>query len=129
MTYDYSAMDILERKESYYAYLYNSGVCVTFATAYNQLLTQVGIDTTLAFCDFKEGLDGHAWSVITLDGKQYFCDPTYELSYDNGNGYKFFGMSYADRIADGTGVSGIRYGRYRHRQMDEEMIASVSIPH
>ena len=129
MTYDYSAMDILERKESYYAYLYNSGVCVTFATVYNQLLTQVGIDTTLAFCDFKEGLDGHAWSVITLDGKQYFCDPTYELSYDNGNGYKFFGMSYADRIADGTGESGIRYGRYRHRQMDEEMIASVSIPH
>ena len=129
MTYDYSAMDMLERKESYYAYLYNSGVCITFATVYNQLLTQVGIDTTLAFCDFKEGLDGHAWSVITLDGKQYFCDPTYELSYDSGNGYKFYGMSYADRIADGTGASGIRCGRYRHRQVDEEMIASVSLPH
>ena len=65
----------------------------------------------------------------TKDGKQYFCDPTYELSYDNGNGYKFFGMSYADRIADVTGLSGIRYGRYRHQQMDPEMIAADSLPH
>ena len=129
MTYDYSAMDTLERKESYYAYLNNSGVCITFATVYNQLLTQVGIDTTLALCDLKDGADGHAWSVITLDGKQYFCDPTYELSYDNGNGYKFYGMSYADRIADGTGVMGIRYGRYRHQQMDPEMTAADSLPH
>ena len=41
MTYDYSAMEEIERKESYYAYLNNSGVCITFANVYNQLLTQV----------------------------------------------------------------------------------------
>ena len=126
MTYDYSALEIFERKESYYAYLYNSGVCVTFANVYNQLLTQVGIDTTLAHCDSPDTI-GHSWSVITLDGKQYFCDPTYELSYDNGTGYRYFGMNYADRTAGGLGAQGIRYGRYHLRALDAEMIALESL--
>ena len=128
MTYDNSAMEVIERKESYYAYLYNSGVCITFANVYNQLLTQVGIQTTLAHCDNTD-TDGHSWSVITLDGKQYFCDPTYELSYDNGNGYRFYGMNYADRTADGTGSMGIRYGRYNVRTLDSSMIATESLAH
>lgn len=126
MTYDDSALTEFERKESYYAYLNNSGVCVTFANAYNQLLTQVGIKTTLAYCDNPETF-GHTWSVVTLDGEQYFCDPTYELNYDSGAGYYFFGMNYADRIADGTGAQGIRYGRYYTRAMDAEMIAEHSL--
>ena len=126
MTYDDSAMEEIERKESYYAYLNNSGVCVTFANVYNQLLTQVGIQTTLAHCDNVDTV-GHTWSIITLDGKQYFCDPTYELNYDKGNGYRFYGMNYADRTADGTCAIGIRYGRYKVRQLDPEMIASESL--
>lgn len=126
MTYDDSALEKIERKEAYYAYLHNSGVCVTFANVYNQLLTQVGIKTTLAYCDFDETM-GHVWSVVTLDGEDYFCDPTYELSYDSGSGYRFFGMSYADRTADGLGTQGIRYGRYYTRQMDETMIAQQSL--
>lgn len=126
MTYDDSALTEFERKESYYAYLYNSGVCLTFANAYNQLLTQVGIRTTLAHCDSEDTV-GHSWSVITLDGVQYFCDPTYELSYDSGAGFRFFGMSYADRTADGTGTLGIRYGRYRFRPLDPAMIGETSL--
>lgn len=126
MTYDYSALTEFERKESYYAYLNNSGVCVTFANVYNQLLTQVGIKTTLAHCDNVDTI-GHSWSIITLNGKQYFCDPTYELSYDNGNGYKFYAMNYADRTADGLGEQGIRYGRYYVRPLDAEMIAQESL--
>lgn len=126
MTYDYGALTEYERKESYYAYLYNSGVCTTFSYAYNQLLTQVGIETTLAHCTNVETI-GHSWSVVTLDGKQYFCDPTYELNYDGGGGYRFFGLNYADRIADGTGADGIRYGRYYTRPLDATMIAELSI--
>ena len=126
MTYDYSALTEFERKESYYAYLHNSGVCITFANVYNQLLTQVGIKTTLARCDHPETV-GHVWSVVTLDGEQYFCDPTYELSYDSGAGYHFFGMNYADRTADGLGAKGIWYGRYYSRPMDAEMIAEHSL--
>ena len=126
MTYDYSALTEFERKENYYAYLHNSGVCITFANVYNQLLTQVGIKTTLAHCDHPETV-GHVWSVVTLDGEQYFCDPTYELSYDSGAGYHFFGMNYADRTADGLGAKGIWYGRYYSRPMDAEMIAEHSL--
>ena len=126
MTYDYSALTDFERKESSYAYLYNSGVCVTFANVYNQLLTQVGIKTTVAHCDNVDTI-GHSWSLVTLDGKQYFCDPTYELSYDNGNGYRFFGMNYADRTADGTGSAGIRYGRYYTYILDAAIIAEESL--
>ena len=126
MTYDDSALTQFERKENYYAYLHNSGVCITFANVYNQLLTQVGIQTTLAHCDHPETI-GHVWSVITLDGEQYFCDPTYELNYDSGAGYRFFGMNYADRIADGTGVHGIWGGRYNTYPMDAEMIAEHSL--
>ena len=126
VTYDYSALTEFERKESYYAYLYNSGVCTTFANAYNQLLNQVGIKTTLAHCTSAETI-GHSWSAVTLNGKQYFCDPTYELNYDGGAGYRFFGMNYADRIEDGTGAQGIRCGRYYTRSMDATMIADHSI--
>lgn len=126
MTYDYSALEEIERKESYYAYLYNSGVCVTFANIYNQLLTQVGIETTLAQCD-TDDYYGHVWSVVTLEGEQYFCDPTYELPYDKGTGYKFFGMNYADRTANGLGSMGIRCGRYNIYQMDAGMIAENSL--
>lgn len=126
MVYDNSAMEDFERKNSYYAYLHNSGVCVTFANVYNQLLTQVGIKTTIATCEYDATM-GHAWSVVTLNGQDYFCDPTFELSYDRGSGYIYFGMNYADRIEDGTGAQGIRCGRYYTRSMDATMIADHSI--
>ena len=126
MVYDDSALEDLERKDSHFAYLHNSGVCVTFANVYNQLLTQVGIKTTLATCEYDATM-GHVWSVVTLDGEDYFCDPTFELPYDNGNGYIYFGMNYADRIKDGLGTGGIRAGRYYTYAVWPEMIAEESL--
>ena len=126
MVYDDSALEDLERKDSYFAYLHNSGVCITFANVYNQLLTQVGIKATLASCDYDATM-GHMWSVVTLDGEDYFCDPTFELSYDKGNGYIYFGMSYSDRTKDGVGKDGIRAGRYYTSAVVPEMIAEQSL--
>ena len=126
MDYDYSALEDVARKDSYYAYLHNSGVCVTFANVYNQLLTQVGIKTTVATCEYDATM-GHVWSVVTLDGEDYFCDPTFELSYDNGSGYRYFGMNYADRTEDGTGADGIRAGKYYTYEVQPEMIAEYSL--
>ena len=127
MVYDDSALEDLERKDSYFAYLHNSGVCVTFANVYNQLLTQVGIKTTLATCEYDATM-GHVWSVVTLDDKDYFCDPTFELSHDNGNGYIYFGMNYADRTRDGIGKDGIRVGKYYFTYtVLPEMIAEQSL--
>ena len=126
MVYDDSALEDLDRKDSYFAYLHNSGVCITFSNVYNQLLTQVGIKATLASCDYDATM-GHIWSVVTLDGEDYFCDPTFELSYDNGNGYIYFGMNYADRTKDGVGKDGIRAGRYYTSAVVPEMIAEQSL--
>ena len=126
MVYDDSALEDLDRKDSYFAYLHNSGVCITFANVYNQLLTQVGIKTTLASCDYDATM-GHVWSVVTLNGKDYFCDPTFELSYDNGCGYIYFGMNYADRTKDGVGKDGIRTGKYYTSTVLPEMIAEQSL--
>ena len=126
MDYDDSALEDWERKDSYYAYLHNSGVCITFANVYNQLLTQVGIQTTLATCEYDATM-GHAWSVVTLEGEDYFCDPTFELSYDNGSGYLYFGMNYANRISGGTGAGGIRMGKYFTYAVQPEMIAEHSL--
>ena len=126
MVYDDSALEIFERKDSYFAYLHNSGVCITFANVYNQLLTQVGIKATLASCEYDATL-GHVWSLITLDGKDYFCDPTFELSKDNGNGYIYFGMNYADRIENGVGKDGIKVGKYFTYTVFPEMIAEQSL--
>ena len=128
MVYDDSALEIFERKDSYFAYLHNSGVCITFANVYNQLLTQVGIKATLASCEYDATM-GHMWSLITLDGKEYFCDPTFELSRDNGNGYVYFGMDYADRTENGLGKDGIRAGKYFTYTVLPEMIAEQSLDH
>ena len=126
MVYDNSALEDFRKKECHFAYLNNSGVCVTFANVYNQLLTQVGIKTTIATCEYDATM-GHVWSVVTLDGKDYFCDPTFELSYDRGNGYIYFGMNYADRTKDGLGKDGIRVGRYFTSTALPEMIAAQSL--
>ena len=50
-----------------------------------------------------------------------------KIVFDSGAGYQFFGMNYADRIADGTGEQGIRSGRYDTHPMDAEMIAADSL--
>jgi hypothetical protein len=106
--------------------MHNSGVCVTFANVYNQLLTQVGIKTTLATCEYDATM-GHVWSVVTLDGEDYFCDPTFELARDNGSGYIYFGMNYADRVKDGLGTEGIRAGKYYTYTVQPDMIAEESL--
>ena len=128
VTYDHSALTELERKNALYAYMNHSGVCVTFANVYNQLLTQVGIRATSAYCDYSSTA-GHVWSLATIDGNQYFFDPTFELNYDGGSGYRYFGQTYAQRIADGTGVNGITAGMYGSYYVDESMLASVPLSH
>ena len=127
VTYDDSALTEIARKNAFYAYMNHSGVCVTFANVYNQLLTQVGIRATTAQCDYTPTM-GHVWSMITVDGKQYFCDPTFELNFDKGTGYRYFGQTYVQRIADGLGSAGITAGRYYPYSVDESLLSSVPLP-
>lgn len=126
MTYDDSALIEISRKESHYAYLYQSGVCVTFANVYCQLLTQVGIDSTLARCDYTPTM-GHMWSIVTIDGENYFCDPTFELSFKEGSAYCYFGMNYAMRTEGGLGSNGMYGGRYYTYPLEADMFSEKPI--
>lgn len=97
ITYNYEALDNFKNTESYYVYVNHSGICHSFAYTYNQLLTQVGIESTIAIGQAKGASIGHAWSVIKIDGTYYFADPTYEIFYKNGAFYKYFGMGIKER--------------------------------
>ena len=126
VTYDYSALEDFERKNAFYAYMDHSGVCVTFANVYNQLLTQVGIRATTAQCEYTPTM-GHVWSLITIDGNQYFCDPTFELNFDEGSGYRYFGQTYSQRVEDGLGSGGITAGRYYPYYVDKSLLSPTSL--
>ena len=54
----------------------------------------------------------HAWVVFTADGENYFADPTFELSINNGMSYVYFGESYERRINDGFDENSVYIGRY-----------------
>lgn len=110
MTYDFTEHERREKIEAYYALKLNRGICVTFANAYAALLTQVGVKCTVACGEYTTG--PHAWDVITVDGVNYFADPTFELSREDGTSYFYFGESYGNRINDGIIEGSIYIGRY-----------------
>ena len=124
--YDYAAMETREGIDAYNAYVNQSGVCTTFAIAYSQLLTQVGIKSTIASGEAGNN-EGHVWTMINVAGINYFCDPTYECGTNDGNGYVYFGLSYADRIQDGTGQNGIFIGKVIGKDVSQVTIADESL--
>lgn len=105
MTYDYPTLENGAYREPYHAYVDHRGVCITFAGALSQLFTRIGIQSTLASGDTGTG-EGHAWNMITIDGKNYFCDATYELTVQGGTVYAYYGMTLDQRLADGSIVPG-----------------------
>lgn len=105
MTYDYPTLENGAYREPYHAYVDHRGVCITFAGALSQLFTRIGIQSTLATSDTSTG-EGHAWDMITIDGKNYFCDATYELTVQGGTVYAYYGMTLDQRLADGSIMPG-----------------------
>lgn len=54
-------------------------VCNTFADLYQTLCQAVGIDCQIAWGE------GHAWNILSIDGKEYYNDPTWNDK--SGNAY------------------------------------------
>ena len=120
ISYDYSALESFAGAESYYVYVNHTGICHSFAYTYNQLLTQVGIESTIAIGQPKNASMGHVWSVIKINGTYYFADPTYEISYKNGTVYKFYGMGI--KLRESTNEyyeDNIKIGMYDLKPMKE----------
>lgn len=100
ISYDYDAMDdeSLIDVSSYRAIMELSGICQSFAPAYAYLCLQCGIDavTTGGLSE----TEAHDWTLLTLDGKYYYSDPTFENG-DGGIGLRYFGMTAAQRESQG----------------------------
>lgn len=99
--YNYDALSDFSKGISVYVYLNHSGVCHSFADAYCQLLNQVNIDCTIATGVPVGSSIGHAWTAFKIDNVWYFADPTYELSYKDGNYYAYYGINLEQRLNKG----------------------------
>ncbi len=83
-SYDYDAlnMDPIEKDKklsSYRFFFDKKGICFECAGAFNYLLLQAGVDVTSGGGYSYSGKDGHAWSYVTINGKNYHVDPTYVM--------------------------------------------------
>ena len=127
MTYDYSELETREHINGYYAFTKNSGICITFSSAYAYLLTSVGVENTTV--GGETATIPHAWNVITINGKNYFADPTFELSYNNGMDFVYFGISMETRLNSNQGFdkSKMHIGRYESVSPDEYKISDTNL--
>lgn len=100
---NYFSVDYTERQtSSFNAILEGQTICYGFADTYNCLLRQVGISADLIFGERSDGAE-HGWSLITLEGSSFHCDPTWERSgASKGQGLFYFGLTDSARLSSTT---------------------------
>lgn len=115
---------------SYRAYHEHTGICSAFARTYAQMLTQVGITAELCATDMRGEIVGHAWVIASINGSNYFFDPTYELSTTAGQGYVYFGMTLATRLSGDRRIikDTIAVGTYNAKPVDEVVLSMTVLP-
>lgn len=62
----------------YGALINGRAVCQGYALAYKYLLNQIGIENELC----SSNVLNHAWNIVTIDGKQYHVDVTWDDPWD-----------------------------------------------
>lgn len=103
LNYDYDLIgdnyDNLSKEEAslksspYYVLVEKSGICTNMAQAYMFLCTQA--DITCGTVLHTGGSGMHMWNTVQVDGKYYYCDPT----WDANTSMKYFGITAADRAS------------------------------
>ena len=103
LNYDYDLLgenyDKLSKEEAnlksspYYVLSEKSGICTNIAQAYMFLCTQA--DITCGTVLHTGGSGMHMWNIVQIDGKFYYCDPT----WDANTSLKYFGITSADRAS------------------------------
>ncbi len=111
MTYDYERLVSREKLDAAYAFTENRGVCITFANAFAQLCTQVGIEATVCSGLTDDG-ESHSWNSVRVGGYDYLFDTTFELNYKGGNAFVYYGMTEDERFSSGVQAEGSNFGRY-----------------
>lgn len=104
-TYDYELYDsmkedIVHARETTACHVFDekSGICCELSTAYTYLLMQVGVNATIMMGDSNSYDEGHQWSYVDLNGKNYHIDPTFALG---SNSLDCFLMSDEQRYNEG----------------------------
>lgn len=115
---------------SYRAYHEHTGICSAFARTYAQMLTQVGVTAELCATDMRGEIVGHSWVIASINGSNYFFDPTYELSTTAGQGYVYFGMTLATRLSGDRRIikDTIAVGTYDAKPVDEVVLSMTVLP-
>jgi hypothetical protein len=89
--------------EVYEALKTNRGVCHSYSFLCNFALAQLNIDsfgvTGSLIADENEY---HMWLLVKINGKFYYCDPTWDRTDDTRVGLNYFGMTQERRIASGV---------------------------
>lgn len=131
MTYDYAGMETRENVAPWNAIVDHSGVCYSFAEGLRVLLTQIGVSAYV--CSGETETGAHVWLLTTLEGKNYFLDPTFELSWKDGTAFVYFGETLAERFADGVRDAWISIGSYdildyRNVEISDAHLQVMSLP-
>lgn len=87
-------------KESpYYVLVNHSGICTNNAQALMFLYTQAGLDAGTVLHSGGAGM--HMWTFVLIDGKYYYCDPTFDVE----RVFDYFGITAGDRATWAGGYS------------------------
>lgn len=81
------------KSSPYYVLVEKSGICTNMAQAYMFLCTQADIACGTVLHTGGSGM--HMWNIVRIDGKFYYCDPT----WDANTSLKYFGITAADRAS------------------------------
>ena len=75
------------------------GICAECSTAFSFLLLQAGVDATVCGGNREIDGEGHAWTYVTINGKNYHVDPTFVM--ESGNSLSYFMMTDEQRYREG----------------------------
>ena len=70
----------IEELSAYRFLTTDHGICSECAPAFSYLLLQAGVDATTVSGICPENLEGHEWSYVTINGKNFHIDPTYGMN-------------------------------------------------
>ena len=79
----------------YSALVDGQGMDRSFAYLYSFLLDQIGVQNEVVVCETGE----HAWNLLTIDGRSFYCDPQMEAGLNGGQALQGFGLSGTDMAA------------------------------
>lgn len=82
--YDEKQYDRLAKQYGYNEYMAlfsGKGVCQDYATCFKAIANRVGLKVGIAMSDSED----HAYNVVYVDGKKYYCDSCWNDCVDNNN--------------------------------------------